>query len=200
MRAALLVPIKDFRQAKLRLAGVLDPPARRALARHMAAIVLRAAGSLPTHVVCDDADVAAWAADLGAEVLWRPGHGLNGAVTDGVTTLAAMGFDRVVVSHSDLPLARDLAWAATGPNVVLVPDRHDDGTNVACVPAAAGFTFQYGPGSYRRHAAEARRLGLGVHVVRHRELGWDVDLPTDLDHPALQEVLSSLPTIPASPS
>ncbi|HEX9258662.1 MAG TPA: hypothetical protein VF855_03935, partial [Acidimicrobiales bacterium] len=94
MRAALLVPIKDFRQAKLRLAGVLQPWARQSLARHMAGIVLGAGGSLATHVVCDDAEVASWAADLGAEVLWRPGHGLNGAVTDGVATLATMGFDR----------------------------------------------------------------------------------------------------------
>jgi len=198
VRAALLVPIKDFRQAKLRLAGVLDSASRQALAREMAERVLAAAGGLPSFVVCDDADVAAWSSQRGAEVLWRPALGLNGAVTDGVATLASLGYDRVVVSHSDVPMARDLSRLARGPNVVLVPDRRDDGTNVAAVPTAAGFRFRYGPGSFRQHAAEARRLGIGVHVVRHPELGWDVDVPADLAHPALQEVLPSLPTSRAS--
>ena len=40
--------------------------------------------------------------------------------------------------------------------------------------------FAYGPGSFRRHAAEARRLGLGLRVVRDRDLAFDVDLPDDL--------------------
>lgn len=194
MRVALLIPIKDFRQAKVRLAGALDPPTRAALARRMAATVVSAADDLPVHVVCDDDDVATWARAAGATVLWRPGHGLNGAVTDGVASLGRAGFDRVVVAHSDLPLARHLSWVAVLPGATFVPDRHDEGTNVACVPADIGFTFHYGSGSFRRHTAEARRLGLAVRVVRHPALGWDVDVPADLAHPAIEEVLPSLRT------
>jgi 2-phospho-L-lactate guanylyltransferase len=61
-----------------------------------------------------------------------------------------------------------------------VPDRHDGGTNVACVPSAIGFQFAYGPGSFLRHCAEARRLGCELRVVRDAALGWDVDVPADL--------------------
>jgi 2-phospho-L-lactate guanylyltransferase len=165
----------------------------------MADAVLRAASPLATFVVCDDDAVAAWAEAGGATVLWRPGLGLNGAVTDGVDALGAAGFDRVVVAHSDLPLARRLEWAARWPGVTLVPDRRDDGTNVACVPPDVGFRFSYGPSSFRRHAAEARRLGLAVRVVREPQLGWDVDVPDDLAHPAIEELLPSLRTSPASP-
>ena len=43
--------------------------------------------------------------------------------------------------------------------VVLVPDRHVDGTNVLVVPTAPGFRFAYGPGSFAAHQAEADRLG-----------------------------------------
>ena len=64
--------------------------------------------------------------------------------------------------------------------MTLVPDRHDDGTNVACVPSGAGFRFHYGPGSFARHRAEARRLGLPWRVVRDPELTWDVDVPGDI--------------------
>jgi 2-phospho-L-lactate guanylyltransferase len=91
----------------------------------------------------------------------------------------------VVVAHADLPQAAGLADLAGEPGdpVTLVPDRADDGTNVAVVPAAAGFRFAYGPGSFGRHVAEARRLGLGPRVVRRADLAWDVDEPDDLPGP-----------------
>ncbi len=51
---AVLVPVKAFGQAKLRLAPALSPPERAALAREMATRVVRSAGRLPVAVVCDD--------------------------------------------------------------------------------------------------------------------------------------------------
>jgi len=182
--AAVLVPVKSFTEAKVRLAPALSAAERAALARTMATTVVAAAHALRVAVVCDDADVADWAASVGAEVVWRPGRGLDGAVTDGVAHLAATGVDRTIVAHADLPLADDLRPLAAGVGVTLVPDRRDDGTNVAVVPTGAGFTFAYGVGSFHRHAAEADRLGLALTVVRARRLAWDVDVPADLDLPA----------------
>jgi len=177
---AVLVPVKAFRDAKARLADALTPPQRAALARSMARAVVAAARPLPVWVVCDDDEVAAWATDVGAEVLWKPGRGLNGAVNEGVADLAARGVRRVIVAHADLPHAQDLAWVADGAGVTLVPDRHGDGTNVAAVPADAGFVFAYGPGSFPRHVAEAERRGLELRIVREPRLGWDGDRPDDL--------------------
>ena len=181
VQTGVLVPVKSFTEAKVRLAPALDDASRAALARHMAAVVVAAAGSLPVAVVCDDEVVADWARSVGAEVFWRPERGLNGAVADGVSRFASRGVARVVVAHADLPLAEDLAWVAEFDGVTLVPDRRDNGTNVICVPSAAGYRFSYGPGSFRRHLAEAERLDLPVRVVREERLGWDVDLPVDLD-------------------
>jgi 2-phospho-L-lactate guanylyltransferase len=195
--AAVLVPVKAFGQAKQRLAGALAPEARIELAVAMAATVLRAAAGLRTAVVCDDEDVQAWAESQGAEAIWTPGLGLNGAVGAGVAHLARRGIDRVVVAHADLPLATDLTWVASTEGVTLVPDRHGDGTNVACVPAGAGFAFAYGPGSFRAHRLEGRRLGLIVRVVLDPQLGWDVDVPADLDVPAaLQPPAYLSPVVP----
>src|SRR5205085_6612980 len=178
--AAVLVPVKSFAEAKLRLAPALPAEERSRLARRMATHVLEAARPLPVAVVCDDSGVADWARHQGALVVWEPGRGLNGAVQAGVERLAAAGARHVVVAHADLPLAGPLAWAARFPGVTLVPDRRDDGTNVAAVPTGAGFTFSYGPGSFQRHGAEARRLGLALRVVREPGLGHDVDVPADL--------------------
>jgi 2-phospho-L-lactate guanylyltransferase len=180
---AVLVPVKAFADAKLRLAPALGHQERADLARSMATNVVRVAAPLPVWVVCDDDEVATWAHQVGADVIWRPGRGLNGAVTDGVEHLAGLAHTDVIVAHADLPYALDLAWVADFDGVTLVPDRHDDGTNVACVPTDAGFTFAYGAGSFVRHEAEAARTGRAVRVVREPRLGWDVDLPADLARP-----------------
>jgi 2-phospho-L-lactate guanylyltransferase len=179
---AVLIPVKGFAEAKVRLAPAMDPAARAALARAMADHVMTAAGDLPVAVVCDDDEVAAWARSRGALVIDEPGRGLNGAVQRGVQLLAESGARQVIVAHADLPLATDMRWVARFAGVTLVPDRRDDGTNVICVPAEAAtdFRFAYGPGSFRRHGAEARRLGLPVRVVREPSLAWDVDIPADL--------------------
>lgn len=177
----ILVPVKAFTEAKARLAGALSPAERAALAQSMATTVLAAANGLPVSVVCDDPEVAGWAEGLGADVLWRPGLGLNGAVSSGVAALAARGVSRVAVVHSDLPDARDLRPVCGGDGVLLVPDYKEDGTNVVAIPAGSGFEFSYGPGSFERHVCEARRLGLPLRVVRSEALGHDLDTPADLD-------------------
>ncbi len=175
-----LVPVKGFKDAKRRLAPALDPSERAHLARTMAEHVLGAISPLVTAVVCDDPEVAEWAVSHGALLLEEPGLGLNGAVTAGVDALAAAGAEEVLVVHADLPLASGLAGLAGLGGITLVPDRNDDGTNVACVPSRAGFRFSYGPGSFGRHCNEAIRLGFEPRVVRELVLAWDVDVPSDL--------------------
>jgi 2-phospho-L-lactate guanylyltransferase len=178
--SVVLVPVKAFAQAKARLAVSLNPTQRAELARAMAEHVLAAAHPLPVAVVCDDEGVAEWADQQAAIVLREPGRGLNGAVEAGVTRLARAGATEVVVAHADLPLAHGLAHLAGFDGVTLVPDRHEDGTNVLCLPARSPFRFGYGPRSFTRHTAEAKRLGLPLRVVREPDLAWDVDVPSDL--------------------
>jgi 2-phospho-L-lactate/phosphoenolpyruvate guanylyltransferase len=196
----VLVPVKAFRDAKGRLVGRLNPEERTALARFTAAAVLAAGRPLPVAVVCDDEEVAEWAAHQGANVLWTPAVGLNGAVADGVDRLAAAGFDHVIVAHSDLPLASGLAELAVLGEITIVPDSNDGGTNVLALPTRCGFMFAYGIGSFRRHLAEAERTGLPTKVRRLAHLALDIDTPDDLDHPLIQEALSSLKTNPVNPA
>jgi 2-phospho-L-lactate/phosphoenolpyruvate guanylyltransferase len=177
---AVLVPVKAFGQAKRRLSDVFDPDERAELAQRLATIVVRAASPLTVAVVCDDPGVAMWAAGLGALVLREPGRGLNAAVAAGVEQLGALGAQRVIVAHGDLPLAIDLASIDRGA-ITMVPDARHDGTNVIALPVDAGFEFAYGPGSFERHLAEAMRCGYEPVVVDDDALALDVDLPVDLE-------------------
>lgn len=185
---AVLVPVKAFAEAKVRLAPALRPAERAELARTMASGVVTAARPLPVAVVCDDVDVARWARSLAALVIWEPGRGLNGAVEAGVDQLGAAGVSQVIVAHADLPHAAGLGVMGAMPGITLVPDRQRDGTNVIVVPSDAGFRFSYGPGSFARHVLEADRLGMTATVVEDPRLAFDVDWPADLltlaAHPA----------------
>ena len=176
----VLVPVKGFHQAKRRLGTTMADPERVRLVRAMATHVVSACAPLPVAVVCDDREVARWASQLGATVVWEPGQGLNGAVRAGVARLSRAGTQWVTVAHGDLPRARGLGALPSFEGVTLVPDRRDDGTNVLRVPAACDFRFAYGPGSFRAHRAEATRLGLPVRVLRDPDLAYDVDWPADV--------------------
>lgn len=180
---ALLVPVKSFEDAKLRLAPVLSLSDRRHLARELASGVIRAAAGLPSFVVCDDHDVASFSEALGATVIWTPGLGLSGAVTEGVARLASSGFESAVVAHSDLPRPEGISrvGAESPPDVItIVPDRRRDGSNVIALPCAAGFRFSYGRGSFARHCDEAARCRLELRVLHDHDLSDDVDVPGDL--------------------
>ena len=178
---AVIVPIRSFDGALSRLAGILGEARCRDLMLLMADRVLSAADPMPVHVATDDAEVAGWATDLGAAVVAAGRPGLTIAVSAAVHHLATAGVERAVVAHADLALARTLR-PAVGPGLTIVGDRRRDGSNVVCVPTAAGFQFSYGPGSFGRHIAEAERLGLDVNVVDDDRLSIDIDHPEDLGH------------------
>lgn len=177
---AVLLPIKAFAEAKRRLHAALTESEREALARAMADRVMEAAASLPVAVVCDDADVASWAHEHGALVIWEPGRGLNRAVESGVAHLRNRGIVDVIVAHADLPRATDLASVGRSGVVTIVPDRFRNGTNVIALPTASGFCFSYGPGSFARHAAEASRIEHELVILDRPDLAWDIDVPDDL--------------------
>jgi len=190
--AGVVIPVRAFALGKARLTAHLDDEKRAALARTLADCVGAAAGELPTVVVSSGADVRDWARVRGLDVVDDPGT-LDEAAAAGRAWVASRGCARAVVAHADLPFARTLAPLARDagrPIVAVVPCHRDDGTTVVSVPVDVAFEFAYGPGSFRRHATEARRLGLGFRVVRDADLAFDVDVPADLDR--LNHLVSSL--------
>ena len=180
--AGVVVPVRAFRSGKSRLAPLLDADEREELARHLAERVVAAAGDLSVVVVSSADEVVAWAAAAGLDVIPDPSF-LDAAAAAGLEHFVGLGVERVLIAHADLPLVRDLTPLTVDgaePIVVAVPCHRDDGTPLLSLPASADFRFSYGPGSFRRHAAEARRLGLSLRVVLTPELRRDVDDVSDL--------------------
>lgn len=181
---AVIIPLKGFSKAKERLSAVLDPPTRALLAELTAAAVIEEARVLSDAtrviVVTDDEASAEWARRAGAEAVIETG-GLNSSVTLAYRHVGDT-VDWVMICHADVVHPERLAALPTpgDSQVVLVRDRHRDGTNVMVLPAGQDFDFHYGAGSAEAHRAECVERGLQPIEVIDTMLGIDVDVPADL--------------------
>lgn len=185
-----VVPVKDLERAKRRLAGVLDPAARRGLSLAMLADVLDALDATPglagIAVISRDATVAKLALGRGLRAIPETGADLNAAVTQAAETLSREGCARLLVVPADAPrvgpeeIAQILAALHAAPGLALVPDRHGSGTNgFLCAPPGA-LPPCFGADSFARHLAAAREAGIPATVLRLPGLGLDIDTPDDL--------------------
>src|SRR5436190_22169909 len=133
----VLLPVKDFKDAKQRLADVLTPEQRAGLARAMLADVLDAisAAAEPTRVVVYTASEAVirMVAPFGFEIIReRQVQGHSAAVNSLLPRLMPES-QRVLVIASDLPNLTaeeiDRALTADCADVAIVPSRDRTGTN-----------------------------------------------------------------------
>lgn len=187
-----VVPVKDLAQAKQRLAARLEPRQRRALVLLMLEDVLLTLRRVPAlsgiMVVTREGEVAARAAQFGAEVLLEPANdGYTSAVDRAARELARRGEPAMLSIPGDVPsatpdeIARLLAANPGAPSIVLAPSRDERGTNAALVSPPHAFELRFGEPSFTAHVARAREAALAVEVLRLPGLALDLDSPEDLD-------------------
>lgn len=184
-RCWALVPVKARAKCKSRLAGLLGDDARLALVRCMLEQVLGALGTAPSidHVAVVSPERDTVPPEI--PVLGDADEGLNEALQDGERALAGRGASELVILPADLPLVsvadiEALVRSGRRSGFAIATDVAGTGTNALYLRPATGFRFCFGPGSRRRHVAEALRLGLRPAVVRTRGLQFDVDSIDDL--------------------
>jgi 2-phospho-L-lactate guanylyltransferase len=195
-----VVPLRDGRTGKTRLAEHLDAAERGrlvgTLARHVVATLLTADGIRRVLVVTADPGfvTAALDADPRLEILTQPSArpGLNAAVEFGREHVRRRWpGDRLLVIHADLPALTtdDVAALLAGTaSVVLGPDRAGLGTNAVLLrPGADAFMFAFGSDSLARHRREAQALGSPAALVLRD--GTAIDLDTGADFSALDPLV-----------
>jgi 2-phospho-L-lactate guanylyltransferase len=211
---AALVPVKALRHSKSRLRPVLSDDHRQALVLAMLEDVLRLLAGVPavatTAVVSPDADVLAFARQLGAQPIEEPRkpRGLNAALTFAADTLCGQGARSLLVLPVDVPLATIADIEAilnhmnANPSIVLCPSR-SGGTNALALRPPGTIPFRFGHRSSAAHQREARARGLPLRVLPLPSLALDIDHPHDLaavlSHPngtKSQKLLVSLPLDP----
>lgn len=195
----VVIPAKDFHGAKQRLAGLLRPHERAALARATLTDTLtacvQAAGLAGTGVVTCDREVAELAESMRAEVLWEAqARGQSAAVARGGRECLRRGIASMLTMPGDIPLltAADVETlaAAASSAVVMVPNREDTGTNALLLTPPDCLPVAFGDDSFRRHLRLCAERGLAADVRRMPRVALDIDTPEDLTVFAAQRVPS----------
>jgi 2-phospho-L-lactate guanylyltransferase len=190
---AALLPVKGFHLSKHRLAGLLSPQERAALARAMfddAWEVLRDAAELKQGLdqllvvsaepyVLDRCrqDGVAFLEEAGPSTHSGSVHRATGwAISLGVTSLLSVPIDTPAMTATEILM---LVGLARRHSVVVVPSADGTGTNALLRTPPNAIEPHFGPGSCRLHTDEAESKGLAWVVVRPPGLLADIDTPED---------------------
>ncbi len=186
MATCAIIPVKETRLAKCRLKSVLTPEERAELTLHMLSDVLHAltgCGELDEiYVVSKDERVREISLGYGCAFMEEEGHGLLSSVRRAVTKCFDMGFSRVFVVHSDLPLLTSkevLEMISHESTLVLAPSK-SLGTTGVLIRNGSGFTPLYGRHSFARNVVLAATLGVEFEVYYSVGFLIDLDLPQDI--------------------
>jgi 2-phospho-L-lactate guanylyltransferase len=184
----IIVPHRGLEAAKTRLAPVLDPAEREALARTLLGRVLDVARAVcPEVVVISPSEALRPIVEAaGARLAVQRGLGLNAgleqaraeAIADGVRTLAVLHGDLPNLSPDDVAALLDAIPPDGG--VAIAPDRAGTGTNGLAILPSDAIAFAFGAGSFERHRAGAAAAGRPLAVVERPGLAFDLDTPADL--------------------
>jgi 2-phospho-L-lactate/phosphoenolpyruvate guanylyltransferase len=190
MRTCAVLPVKRFDDAKQRLDRTLNAGTRRALAEAMVSDVLhglrRAQGVDKVIVVTGESGAEALARAYDAESIPDDDRGHSHAARSGVDWALEREYDRVLLVPGDCPaldpneideLVRD---GMSAPDVVIVPDRHGEGTNALLLAPPDAIAPSFGPGSRARHEQAAEAAGARWRIAEPRSLVLDVDTAEDL--------------------
>jgi 2-phospho-L-lactate/phosphoenolpyruvate guanylyltransferase len=184
-----VVPVKDLRGTKSRLAPILDPGARAGLTLYMMGRVVRAivdAGVEDVCVVSPDRIVLEEAKRRGATPLVQESRGLNPALEEGRRRALELGAPTLLVLPADLPLldAGDVraVLQETGErsSAVISPDSMRSGTNALLLHPPEVLSFAFGPDSFEAHLGAARKRSLDVRICERPHLAFDLDTAGDL--------------------
>lgn len=186
-----IVPIKPLRLGKSRLSAVLSDDQRAVLNRTLFEQTLDTLRNTreisQTLVVSRDQAALAIARQFGARTVLEDGTpDLNSSLTR--ATLLARNYAKrgILILPADLPLLTTddllsfLQFLHEAPCAVIAPDRHDNGTNALLVTPGGMIKYDFGPGSFGRHCANALEKGARLEIVHNEHIMLDLDTPEDL--------------------
>jgi len=186
-----IVPVKPLRRGKSRLANVLTQDERTDLNRRLLVHTLDTLTAIPeldqVLVISRDQSALSLAREHGARTVQENGAPkLNLALARATVVAQQYATRGVLILPADLPLITPediyamLERAKNPPVVVVVPDRHRQGTNALLVCPAGLLDYEFGPGSFSRHCERARAAGARLEIFELPSLALDMDLPEDL--------------------
>lgn len=186
----ILVPVKNLKNAKQRLASLLEPEERLSLAQAMLEDVLRTLAGWARRpevaVVTSDSFAGEMARQLHFEVIPDDAnHSETNAIEMATRICVSRGVDSTLVVPADIPLMQvweleQIVESAPAEGSVLVPAADGRGTNAAWRRPADLFPLRFGNDSFPPHLKAAQGSQKPCVVLTLPGIALDVDKPADL--------------------
>jgi len=188
---AILIPVKEFCEAKKRLAPHFPPGDRATLAEAMCEdffnVVAATRCADQVFVISKEPGALSRARKFGWETIVESSQtSESDSVDEGSRYCAERRIDALLRLPIDLPLAEPSDIEAVfheleaAPSAVIVPSSDGTGTNALLRSPAVLFPSHFGPNSFPRHLAEAKACGARARVYRNPRLELDIDELDDL--------------------
>jgi 2-phospho-L-lactate guanylyltransferase len=198
-----IVPVKPFKDGKTRLSMALDSEERAELSRVMLLDVLLSLNNSRTvsrcFIVSSDSQVLEISKNPNFAKKTEPiresyPRGVNEAVSLALLGVeeerkkGEWGLSQVLIVPADVPLttssdfefACQVATAASGDFLVVVPSARLDGTNLLLMTSENPVDLSYDSDSFQSHLRSGENKGLDVRVLFSDALMHDVDTEGDL--------------------
>lgn len=186
----ILIPVKNLKNAKQRLAAVLDQSARTELAQAMLTDVLETVNScanrLQVSLVTSDPFAIALAKSFDLDVISdSEAHSETEAIAIATRACEERGDKFTLVIPADIPVMsvselETVLRAAPLEGSVLVPSSDKRGTNAVLRRPCGLFPLRFGNDSFAPHLASAKSSGKPCIELSLPGIGLDIDNPTDL--------------------
>jgi len=188
---AILIPVKEFHEAKKRLAPHFSAADRAALAEAMCedffSVVAATRCAERIFIISKESGALSRARARGWETIVESHQTSESSSVDaGSRYCAEQGVRALLRLPIDLPLVEPCDIEAVfkqldvAPSVVIVPSSDGTGTNALLRSPAVLFPSRFGPNSFPLHLAAAKECGARMRVFRNPRLELDIDELDDL--------------------
>jgi len=188
---AILLPVKEFRRSKERLAPHYSEDDRAALAQalceDMVRVVAQVKGIDRVYVVSGEYHALSLARQLNWNIIGEREQISESASVDaasrhcageGVKALLRLPIDIPLVTPGDIEAL--FAGLEPAPSAVIVPSLDGTGTNALLRSPPDLFPSHFGSNSFALHVGAAERAGARIRIVRNEGIALDIDEPKDL--------------------
>jgi 2-phospho-L-lactate/phosphoenolpyruvate guanylyltransferase len=182
----ILVPIKDLRNAKQRLAAVLDQRDRTELAQAMLSDVLEALSGREVSLVSSDPFAVELASYYKLAVIPdKANFGQTEAIAMATAICQCRGILHTLVVPADIPLieavdVQSMYTSAPERGSVIVPSSDKRGTNAVLRRPSSLFPLRFGNDSFVPHLNAAIATESTCVVLSVPRIALDIDTPEDL--------------------
>jgi len=187
-----IVPVKPLNKGKSRLAEILSPDRRVLLNTTMFTRTIRVLKAVPEIkqiiVVSRDSSVLSLARNFNVKTIQEEGIiELNKAISRAAAIAKAYQATSIIIIPSDLPLleAEDISaflkHKKNGSEIIVAPDRRNEGTNGLYVSPPDLIQFKFGINSFNLHIDQAKQKNINVSIHESVPFGLDIDIPQDLE-------------------